>query len=187
MMHFWRRGDLKYFQGRTAGRILLAMVLMGIFASVLWKEWEPSEPVDALPTPGNPMVVDGEVLGFERRGDSVAFSVEFQTGKGEPYLVEAVMNGRVVGSQRVGIDGLVRIPATGVPVNAMLAQFDRYYAETVATWGTVENMPGELDVDRQAIKWGQWRWGNFAIDTDEARIFVASFVTFRLRTLVESN
>ena len=170
-------------------RMLLAVVLMGIFASVFWKEWESSEPADVLPTLGDPRVIDGEVVGFERRGNMVAFSVVFQTGEVAPYLVEAVMNGRVVGSQRVGIDGLVRIPAAGVPVNAMLAQFDQHYAEAVATWVEVENMPGELelDVDWEASKWAQWRWGNFAVDTVEARNFVSSFVTFRLRRLVESS
>ncbi len=167
--------------------MLLAVVLMGIFLSALWKEWEANESADVLSTLGNPMAVDGEILGFERTGNLVAFSVVFQTGKAEPYLVEAVMNGRVVGSERVGIDGLVRIRAAGVPVHAMLAKFDQHYAEAVATWVGVENMPGELDVDWQASKWAQWRWGNFEVDTDEARDFVSSFVTFRLRRLVESS
>ena len=172
---------------RTLLRMLLAVVLMGIFASVLWKEWEASEPADVLPAQGNSVVVHGEVLGFERRGNLVTFSVVFHTGEMEPYVVEAVMNGLVVGSQRVGIDGLVKIPAAGVPVHAMLAQFDQDYAEAVATWLGVENLPGELDVDREASKWAQWRWGNFAVDTDEARNFISSFVTFRLRRPFESS
>jgi len=172
---------------RTLLRTLLAVVLMGIVASVLWKEWEAPEPAAILPTQGELMVVDGKVLGFEREGNLVAFSVAFQPGEMEPYLVEAVMNGRVVGSERVGVDGLVRIPAAGVPVNAMLAQFDQHYAEAVATWVEVENMPGELDVDWEASKWAQWRWGNFAVDSAEARSFVSSFVTFRLRGLFESS
>ena len=70
--------------------MLLAVGLIAIFASALWKEWEAGEPADSLFTLGNPMAVDGEVLGFERRGNLVAFSVMFQTGKADPYLVEAV-------------------------------------------------------------------------------------------------
>ena len=172
---------------RTLLRMLLAVMLMGVLGNVLWKEWEAGEPANVLPHQGNPLVVDGEVLGFERMEHLVAFSVVVQTGNVEPHLVEAVMNGQVVGSGRVGIDGLVRIPAAGVPVHAMLAQYDRHYEEAATTWGLVENMPGELDVDWEASKWAQWRWGNFAVDIDEARNFVASFVTFRLRGLDESS
>ena len=174
----------------TLLRMLLAVVLMAWLASLLWKEWEVSEPVDVLPSQGNPKVVDGKVLGFERMGSSVAFSVELETGtveSTEPYVVEAVMNGRVVGSERFGGDGLVRIPAAGIPVHAMLAQFDQHYAEAVATWVEVETMPGEQDMSLQASKWAQWRWGNFTVDTDEARKFVAGYVTFRLRGPVESS
>ena len=172
------------YMAPTLARVLLAVVLMAGLASLFWKEWEVSEPADVLSIPGYPMAVDGEVLAFERMGNSVTFTVEFQTGRVESagrYLVDAIMDGRVVGSARFVGDGLVRIPATGQPVHTMLAQFDQHYAEAVATWVEVENMPGEEDVDWQASKWGQWRWGNFAVDTDEAHKLIASYVTFRLR------
>ena len=171
-------------------RMLLAVVLMAGLASLFWKEWEVSEPADVLSIQGNPMAVDGEVLAFERMGNSVTFTVEFQTGKVESagrYLVDAIMDGRVVGSTRFFGDGLVRIPATGLPVHAMLAQFDQHYAEAVATWVEVENMPGEEEVDWQASKWGQWRWGNFAPDTDQAHDLIDSYVTFRLRGPADSS
>ena len=168
----------------TLARVLLAVVLLAGLASLLWKEWEVSEPADVLSIQGKPMAVDGAVLAFERMGSSVTFSVELHTGKvgwAGRYLVEAIIDGRVVGATRFGGEGLVRIPAAGIPVHAMLAQFDQHYAEAVATWVEVENMPGEEDVDWQASKWAQWRWGNFAADTDEARKLLASYVTFRLR------
>ena len=174
----------------TLVRVLLAVVLMAGLASLFWKAWEVSEPAEILSIQGDPIAVDGVVLAFERRGNSVTFSVDFQTGKVESagrYLVEAIMDGRVVGSARFAGDGLVGIPATGVPVHAMLAQFDQHYAEAVATWVGVENMPGEEDVDWQASKWAQWRWGNFAADTDEARKLLASYVTFRLRGAADSS
>ena len=174
----------------TLARVLLALVLMAGLASLFWKAWEVSEPADVLTIQGNPMAVDGKVLDFERMGNSVTFSVEFQTGKVESagrYLLDAIIDGRVVGSARFVGDGLVRIPATGVPVHAMLAQFDQHYAEAVATWLEVENMPGEEDVDWQASKWGQWRWGNFVDDTDQAHNLIASYVTFRLRRPADSN
>ena len=171
-------------------RILLAVVLLAGLGGLFWKEWDVSEPADVLSIQGKPMAVDGEVLAFERMGNSVTFSVEFPTGiVASPgrYLVEAIMDGRVVGSARFFGDGLVRIPATGLPVHAMLAQFDQHYAEALATWVEVENMPGEEDVDWQASKWAQWRWGNFADDTDEAHELIASYVTFRMRGPSDSS
>ena len=174
----------------TLARMLLAVVLVAGLASLFWKAWEVSEPAEILSIQGNPIAVDGVVLAFERRGNSVTFRVDFQTGKVESagrYLVDAIMDGRVVGSARFVGDGLVRIPATGVPVHAMLAQFDQHYAEAVATWVEVENIPGEEDVDWQASKWGRWRWGNFADDTDQAHNLIASYVTFRLRRPADSS
>ena len=172
------------YMAPTLARMLLAVVLMAGLAGLFWKEWKVSEPADVLSIQGNPMAVDGEVLAFERLENSVTLTVELKTEIVESagrYLVEAIMNGRVVGSARFGGDGLARIPAAGIPVDAMLAQFDQHYAEAVATWVEVENMPGEEDMDWPASKWAQWRWGNFAADTDEARKLLANYVAFRLR------
>ena len=174
----------------TLARVLLAVVLLAGLASLFWKEWEVSEPADVLSIQGKPMAVDGAVLAFERMGSSVTFSVELHTGKAGwagRYLVEAIIDGRVVGVTRFGGEGLVRIPAAGIPVHAMLAQFDQHYAEAVATWVEVENMPGEEDVDWQASKWAQWRWGIFTDDTDEAHELIASYVTFRMRGPADSS
>lgn len=169
---------------QTLARMLLAVALMAGLASVLWKEWQVGEPADVLSIQSKSMVVDGAVIAFERMGSSVTFSVEFQTGKVDPsgrYLVEAIIDGRVVGATRFGGEGLVRIPAAGIPVRAMLAQFDQQFTEAVATWVEVEDMPGEEGMDWQASKWAQWRWGNFAVEPDEARKLLAGYVTFRLR------
>lgn len=167
----------------TALRTLLAFVIIGVFATVLWKEGPVNEPGHILPAQGDPQAVDGEILGFDRKGNAVAFRVRFHTGTDGPHLVQALMNGRVVGSEQVRGDGLVKIRAVGRPVHAMLAEFDRHYAETTATWISVENMPGELDVEYQANKWALWRRGKFTVDPDEANEFVSGFVSFRRQEL----